>query len=171
MAETGPKKSYFPAQSCSCSRNLKPELRSRDEAQKKYETQASPNRKASHRVAAAMAGCLKAVPNMGANAGCMQVQGIWLFHEADVVSQTSLDLAHVSITNRENVTEKKPKQPPSLVDKRSRRKALKPNRSCSMLGGSKLDTHSVHQFSCENSHHTGNLSRAQQFQLTSQFAR
>lgn len=103
--------------SCSRPKNLKTELRNRDEAQKKHETQAAPNRKAARRVVAAVAGCLRAVPSTGADAGWMQVRGVWLFHEADVVSRTSLYPARVSITNRGNVTEKKPKRPTGLMDK------------------------------------------------------
>lgn len=106
-----------PVWSCSRPRNLKTELRNRDEARKKYETQAAPNRKAACGVVAAMAGCLRAVPSKGADAGCMQVRDVWLFHEADVVSWTSLYPARVSITNGGTVTEKKPKRPTGLMDK------------------------------------------------------
>lgn len=54
-----------PLQSCSHSRILKTELRNRDETWKKYETQGAPDRKGPCRVAAARAGCLRAVPRRG----------------------------------------------------------------------------------------------------------
>lgn len=44
----------------------------------------------------------------GGDVGCTQVWGVWLPHAPDVVSQTALYPAHVSITSGENVTEKKP---------------------------------------------------------------
>lgn len=64
-----------------------------------------------------MAGCPRAVPSMWADTGCTQVRGVWLFHEADAVSWPSFYPAHISITNRGNVTEKKPKRPTGLTDK------------------------------------------------------
>lgn len=54
-----------PLQSCSHSRILKTELRNRDETWKKYETQGAPDMKGPCRVAAARAGCLRAVPRRG----------------------------------------------------------------------------------------------------------
>lgn len=106
-----------PLQSCSHSSILKTELRNRDETRKKHETQGAPNRKGPCRVVAARAGCLRAVPRRG-DACCTQVWGVWLSHAPDVLSWTPLYPAHVSITNRENATEKKPKWPRGLMDKR-----------------------------------------------------
>lgn len=102
-----------PLQSCSHSRILKTELRSRDETWKKHETQGAPDRKGPCRVVAARAGWLRAVPRRG---WCRCGPSGFLM--PDVVSQTPLYPARVSMTNGENVTEKKPKWPRGLVDKR-----------------------------------------------------
>lgn len=89
-------------QSCSHPGNVKGELRSRDRAQKKH------TRK--------WESCSGGRCTAALNAGLVQV---WASgsSRADVVSQTSLSRAHLSITNEGSVTEKKPERPTSLADR------------------------------------------------------